>query len=79
MAQILPYCAILCHFQAFCKENLYLTRQPLLFHHFARPWPLTSRRAEDTAKRTLCTEKRKSGPLATISRRVRNPPVPCLW
>ncbi len=42
MAQILPYSAILCHFRTFCKENLYLNRQPLCFHHFARPWPLTS-------------------------------------
>ena len=36
MAQILPYSAILCHFRTFCKENLYLNRQPLCFHHFAR-------------------------------------------
>ena len=41
----LPYSAILCHFRTFCKANLYLTRQPLCFNHFARPWPLTSRRA----------------------------------
>ena len=45
MAQILPYSAILCHFRTFCKENLYLTRQPLCFHHFARDRPLTSRHA----------------------------------
>ena len=31
MAQIVPFSAILCHFRTFCKENLYLTRQPLLF------------------------------------------------
>ena len=38
MAEIV---AILCHFRVFCKENLYLNRQPLCFHHFARPWPFT--------------------------------------
>ncbi len=43
MAQILPYSAILCHFRTFCKENLYFNRQPLCFHHFAKPRPLTSR------------------------------------
>ena len=43
MAQILPFSAILCHFLTFCKETLYLSRQPLCFHHFARRWPLTSR------------------------------------
>ena len=42
MVQIVPFCAILCHFRTFCKENLYLNRQPLCFHHFARTWPLTS-------------------------------------
>ena len=36
MAQIVPFCAILCHFRTFCKENLYLNRQPLCFHHLAR-------------------------------------------
>ncbi len=45
MAQIVPFCAILCHFLVFCKENLHLNRQPLCFHHFAKPWPLTSRPA----------------------------------
>ena len=42
MAQILPFSAISGHF---VKKIYNLTRQPLCFHHFARPWPLTSRPA----------------------------------
>ena len=34
MAQIVLFSAILYHFRTFCKENLYLNRQPLCFHHF---------------------------------------------
>ncbi len=54
--------AILCHFRPFCKKNLYLSRQPLCFHHFARPWPLTSQRRLTRRLRSgLCWLKRDVG------------------